>query len=122
MGLFCADVGMIGLSDTEWLQGDINVHIGLFRRVGLMANIEKSNTMNFQSGGFRMGVSEEAFSCRSKVGGITYWESLRQRIPCPNSGVDLTAGSMTAIADNCMGRSHQLNGIYYHSDRQKLFH
>ena len=96
MGLFCADVGMIGLSDTEWLQGDINVHIGLFRRVGLMANIEKSNTMNFQSGGFRMGVSEEAFSCRNKVDGATYPYHLQRHIPCLDCGKELLVWSMTS--------------------------
>ena len=41
MGLFHADDGMIGLRYPEWLQGAINVLTKIFRRVGLMANVEK---------------------------------------------------------------------------------
>ena len=32
-------------------QGSLNVLIGLFRRVSLMGNVAKSNTMTFQLGG-----------------------------------------------------------------------
>ena len=39
MIVFYSDDGMIGSRDAEWLQVDINVIIGLFRRVGLMANV-----------------------------------------------------------------------------------
>ena len=45
MGVFYEDHGMIGLRYPEWIQGVIDVLIGLFRRVCLMANVEKSNTM-----------------------------------------------------------------------------
>ena len=65
--MFYADDDMIGSRDPEWLQGEINVHIGLFRRVILMTNIEKFKTMTCQPGEIFMGMSEEAFSCRIKV-------------------------------------------------------
>ena len=55
---------MIGSRDPEWLQGNINVIIGLFRRVVLMANVEKSNTMTFQTGDIHKWMSDEAFSTR----------------------------------------------------------
>ena len=40
MSLFYVDDGMIGSGDPEWLQGAINILIAIFRRVGLMANLE----------------------------------------------------------------------------------
>ena len=66
MGAFYTDDGMIGSRDPEWIQGAINVLIGLFRRVFLMANDEKSNTLTCQPGSVITGVSEEAFSWRIK--------------------------------------------------------
>ena len=49
MGLFYADEGLIGPQDPEWLQEILSIFIGLFHRVGLMANIAKYNTMACQS-------------------------------------------------------------------------
>ena len=39
MGVFYADDGPIGLRYLEWVLGGINVLIGLFRRIGLIANV-----------------------------------------------------------------------------------
>ena len=50
MEIFYADDGMIGLREPKWLQWSINVLIGIFRRVSLMANVAKYNTMNCQPG------------------------------------------------------------------------
>ena len=61
-----------------------------------MANIAKSNTMNFQPGAIRKGTSEEAFSHRSTGEGATYREQLWRCIPCPEFGVELTDRSMMA--------------------------
>ena len=58
MGVFCLDDGMIVSRDPEWLQGDTNIIIGILRRGGLMANIEKSKTMNCQPGVIHTGMSE----------------------------------------------------------------
>ena len=41
MGMFYEDASMIETREPEWLQGDINVLIGLFRRVRLMDNVAK---------------------------------------------------------------------------------
>ena len=60
-----ADGGLLGSQDLEWLQEDINVLIGIFCRVVLMANIAKSNTMTYQPGEICTGMSEDAFSQRS---------------------------------------------------------
>ena len=81
MGMFYADDVMVVSKDPEWLQGDINVLIRLFRRVELMENVEKSNTMTCHTWAIHMGMLEETFSQRSEVEGDTYQESLRRRIP-----------------------------------------
>ena len=71
MGVFYADDGMIGSRDPDLLQGAINVIIGLFRRVKIMANVTKSNTMTCHPGVIHKGMSEEAFSWRIKGEGST---------------------------------------------------
>ena len=94
MGVFYADEGMIGSRDPEWLQGTINVLIGLFRRVILMTNVARSKTMTCQLGAICTGMSEEAFSWRRIGEGAKNRESLRRRILCPYCGLELTSGSM----------------------------
>ena len=96
MGMFYANVVMIGSREPEWLQGAINFLIGLFRRVGLMANISEYKTKKFQPGAIHTGMAEEDFSRRSQGKGSTYREHLRRRIPCPDCGVELADRSMTA--------------------------
>ena len=61
-GIFNAYDGMIGSRDSEWFQEAIYVIISLFRMVGLMANVSKSNTMTCQSWAVHMGMSEESVS------------------------------------------------------------
>ena len=48
LGVFYSDDGLIGLRDPEWLQGDLNISIGLFCCIGLMANIARSKIMTCQ--------------------------------------------------------------------------
>ena len=38
LGLICADEGMMVLRDPEWLQGALNMPIGLFRKYRLLVN------------------------------------------------------------------------------------
>ena len=57
MGIFYVDNVLIGLQDPEWLQWGINVPIGLFRQIGLMANIAKSKIMMCRPGTIRSGIS-----------------------------------------------------------------
>ena len=56
-GVLYADNGILGLRYPEWLQGYLNVLIGLFRRIGLMANVAKSKRMTFQKGVIHSGMS-----------------------------------------------------------------
>ena len=71
IGVCYEDYGMTVSRNQEWLQGTIDVIIVLFRRVGLMANIEKPNTMTYQPGAIRMGMSDEDFSLRSKLKSVS---------------------------------------------------
>ena len=66
MGMFYEDDSTIRSSDTEWIQGDINIIIGLFRRVGIMPNVAESKTMTCQPGSINTGISYEDLSIRSK--------------------------------------------------------
>ena len=45
MGLLYADDGVVGLQDLEWLQGALNVFIGLFRWYGMVENVAKHKAM-----------------------------------------------------------------------------
>ena len=65
MGVLYADNGLLGSRGLEWLQGDPNVRFGLFRQIGLMANIAKSKTMMCQQGMIRSGILEEVVGWRS---------------------------------------------------------
>ena len=94
--IFYADDGLIGFRDPEWIQGDLNVLIGLLHRVGLMSNVTKSNTMTYQPGKMHKGMLEEDFNQRITGIGAIYLYPPWRRIPCTDCGVDLTAGSMTA--------------------------
>ena len=92
MGLFYEDNGMVVLRDPEWIQEAINVFIGLFWRVELMANVENSNTMKYQPGEIHTGMSENTFIQREKIEGGTYRDHLLYNIPCPDWGVGKKAG------------------------------
>ena len=42
LGFFYADDYTVGSRDLDWLQHEMNVLVGLFRRYGLAANVSKS--------------------------------------------------------------------------------
>ena len=85
--LLYSDEGMVVLRYPKWLQGALNVIIGLFRGYVLVVNIAKSKVMTFQMGEIWPGMSEEAVGRRCTVRGYTYRDRLRQRIPCQYCGV-----------------------------------
>ena len=41
LGVFYAEDVLLGLQDSEWLQGYLNILIGMFYRIGLMENVSK---------------------------------------------------------------------------------
>ena len=60
LGLFYDNGNMVGLRNPEWIQGTLGVLIRLFRRYGLVANVENSKAITFQPGTLRSRMSEEA--------------------------------------------------------------
>ena len=50
MGVFYAENVLVRSQDPKWLQGALNLLIGLFRKIGLMDNVSKYKTMKFQTG------------------------------------------------------------------------
>ena len=58
--LFYSDDGVVGLRYLEWLQGALNLLIGIFRRYKLVMNVESSKAMAYQMGTLSSGMSEEA--------------------------------------------------------------
>ena len=94
LGVFYADDELLVSQDLEWIQGILNVIIRLFRRIGLAANVATLKTMAYQTGEIILGLSEEAFSRRSKGKGATYREGLRIKMLHLDCRVETTAGSM----------------------------
>ena len=65
MGVLYADDGIIRSRDLEWLQGALNILIGLFYQIGLMANVARSKTMTCHPGTICLVMSKEAVGQRS---------------------------------------------------------
>ena len=57
LGVLYDNNGMVGSRDSDWLQHDMNVLVGLFRRYGLVANVVKSRTMTCHPGALRAWMS-----------------------------------------------------------------
>ena len=49
MGMLYADDSLVGSRDLDWLQGYLNVIIGLFRHYKLVANVANSKAMMYQT-------------------------------------------------------------------------
>ena len=96
LGVFYTDKCMVGARDSEWLQNALNIRIGLFWRYRLVTNIANYRRMMCQPGALWSGTPEEAVGRRCTGLWVSYHERLRRRIPCPERGVELTDGSITA--------------------------
>ena len=83
MGVFYADVGMVGSRNSDWLHHAMNVLVGLFRRYGLAANVAKSHTMICHPSALRVGMSEEAMELKCTGVGYSYRVRLQSQIPFP---------------------------------------
>ena len=94
-GVFYVVYGILSLRGLDWLQGDLNVLTGLFRRIFLVSNVAKSKTMTCEPEAIRLGISEEIFGQRSVGKGATCRVQMWRRLPCLYFGVEFTAGYMT---------------------------
>ena len=74
--VFYAENGIIGSWFLEWIQGSLNIFIGLFCQIGLVDNFVDSKTMTCQLGSIWSVISEEAVGQISTVIGDNYRERL----------------------------------------------
>ena len=56
LGFFYAADGILGSRDPEWIQGALNILIGMFWCIMFAANIEMSKMMKCQTGYIRSGI------------------------------------------------------------------
>ena len=104
LGVFYDNDGMVGSLDSDWLQHNMNVLFGLFRRYVLDANVANSNTITCQPGTLQAGISEDAMVLKCTGLGDLYQVRLRRKIPCLECGVELATRSMTPY-HRCMHRT-----------------
>ena len=96
LGVFCADDSMVGSQDVDWLQHLMNFLVVLFQCYVFASNVAKSITMMCQPEALRSEMYEKAKALKFTGVVDSYRVRLQIMIPCPECGVDITAGSMTA--------------------------
>ena len=79
MEMFYAHDGLVGLRDPDWIQGSLNVLIGIFWPYRLVDNISKSKVMKCQLGAIRYVISEEMVG-RRLIGISLYTRSEERRV------------------------------------------
>ena len=80
--LFYEDDGMVALLDPRWIQGKFSTLVGLFDRLGLRTNVEKSVGMVYrllQAAGTH---SEVACGRQMKGEGPSYQKRHKGRVQC----------------------------------------
>ena len=78
---------LLGYRYPEWLQGDLNILIGMFWCIVLVDKFTKSNTISCQTVSIISGMSQEAFGRRSTGEVYTYRELLMSYVPFLYCGV-----------------------------------
>ena len=92
--IFYADDGLVAARDHEWLQHAIDVLSGLFERVGLRTNINKTKCMSCMPGHISDRMSTAAYKRRMEGTGLSHRERQRRRVECSECGVELAASSL----------------------------
>ena len=92
--LFYADDGMIASSNPQWLQWAFTQIVGLFDRVGLNTNINKTVSMTCRPCTAAENQSEEAYGRIMTGEGLTFRERKRERVKCGDCGKEVAAGSL----------------------------
>ena len=88
-----SDNRIIALTRSTRLQQDFDTLIYIFDLVGLRTNLLKTVRMACRSCCALGGQSAEAYGIQM-TGGGSFWYRLRQRVQCPDCGVDLVARSL----------------------------
>ena len=81
LGILYAYNGVVESWYPEWLQGKLNVLIGLLRRYRLVENAVNTKAMACHPYTLRSGMLEEVVIQKCTVRGATYCEQLRRRTP-----------------------------------------
>ena len=109
LGVFYEEDGILGSQYLEWIQGSLNVLIGLLLQIDLMANVTKSKTMTHQPGAIWSGMLKEEVGRKSTGKGATYQERLQRCLLLPYYGVDLMARSMMDHFRNLNGTETEID-------------
>lgn len=122
--LFYADDGYIASSDAETLQRSVDVLTGLFDRVGLKTNVDKTKVMTCIDARIRVRQSVESYT-RSRAGYVSEREWSRRRVECEKCGKELNAKSMNRHLEEVHGvfRSRVLDREFVldeHDDRDPV--
>lgn len=102
--LFYADDGYIASSDEETLQRSVDVLTGLFDRVGLKTNVDKTKVMTCVDARIRVRQSEESY-IRSRAGYVSERDWSRRRVECDKCGKELSAASLN-------GHLAEVHGVF----------
>ena len=102
--VFYTDYCIFGSRDPDCLQHSMSVLVSPFLWYGIAANVSNSCLMTCQTGAFRLGISVDTGDINCMGLGDSYHMRLRQRIPCLECGVELSAGS-TLTQRCCMNRT-----------------
>ena len=90
--LFYAGDGMLALSDPRWLQWAFTVLVGLFDRVGLKTNQQKTVSTTCRPCSTPGNRLEASYTHTMKGAGPTPKERKRERVTCGDCGQEMAAG------------------------------
>ena len=90
--VFYTDYCIFGSRDPDCLQHSMSVLVSPFLWYGIAANVSNSRLMTCKTGAFRLGISVDTGDINCMGLGDSYHMRLRQRIPCLECGVELSAG------------------------------
>ena len=93
---FYADDGMVASTNPGWLQTAFDTLTGLFDRVGLKTNVQKTVGMVCHPCRAEGVQAEKAYTWRITGAGRSYKDRQRERVSCPECGKDLARGSLSA--------------------------
>ena len=81
MFAFYADDGVLSARCPEWLQESFTILVGLFERVGLRTNAQKTKVMTCVPGRIRVSFTEEVYNdyCH---GAYTHADRKRLQVEC----------------------------------------
>ena len=94
--LFYADDSMVASSDPHWIQWAFNTLVGLFDRIGLHTNVDKTVSMTCRPFPTAGNQSEVAYERKIMGEGPTYRERKIERVECGDCRKGIAAGSLDA--------------------------